>query len=484
MALPTALFLLHAVVGANADGCTVYEKYVYCNPAMERLPYINVTDRAKTHLYVTGNQKLTRLESDRLVSVNLTTVFLDRNRISLVDRSAFRHLCRTTRLSLRHNSLTVVDPVVFAPMSALKRLDLSHNPVHTVAATFGDMPALIRLDLSDTRLADLGFLASLVSAKGETAAGLTVNASNIRQPLSIGEDTVAAGVRMRSLLMVNNTRSLCNCNATGSWIACRLDTTATWSAFLHDCYPASGGGEAAVTAARLPADENYVSKSVDNDDEGVVEDYDEDFVDSDDYDYDVASSGGGGGGGVVEEDDDSVSRTKIDGTKEEDGIVNIVRRLPLPLLLTILLLMVVSMTLYATAVIYLYAFCCRLFCCRRGGGEDVYVSPEEVVCELSESNQSGYARLPCDYRRQRRGGTTSSYADLLVEDVRYYPDPVLPTFADYERRHELYATPKTPARPLLGQHPSPLYVNRPLPLLPTAEDPAYVDMKRETDITR
>lgn len=225
------------------DGCdcVAYENSLVCDTSIDTLPLVTATNMTNTYLYVFHNSRLTRVKKNRLISTNLTYVYLDHNRISRIDNGAFKYIRNTSLLSISNNRLTTVHPKVFAPLSKLKFLDLSHNPIDSIADdTFKNLKTLSLLDVSDTLLTSLRFVVSIGAAvKQDAAYLLRVNASNNHRLKRLDEETVVVSMRMAALILLNNTNLVCYCKATNVQRLCRMTKSNyryKWPVFVRTCY--------------------------------------------------------------------------------------------------------------------------------------------------------------------------------------------------------------------------------------------------------
>lgn len=239
-----ALYVLNVEAASCPDGCdcVAYENSLLCRTLTDTLPLVIATNASNACLYVNYNKRLTRVETRRLISANLTYVYLDYNRISRIADNAFRHIRNTSVLSISNNRLTAIDRKVFAPLSKLKYLDLSHNPIHRLEDdAFKNFKKLALLDVSDTLLTSLRFVVAM------TPDSLRVNASNNHRLKRLDEETVVASMRMVELILVNDTNLVCRCKATGNRRLCRMTISNyryKWSAFLLACYGNRSNGAA------------------------------------------------------------------------------------------------------------------------------------------------------------------------------------------------------------------------------------------------
>lgn len=231
-----ALYTVNVEAAPCPDGCNcvVYENYLICSTLHDKLPLVIATNMSATYLYASYNERLTRADKNRLISANLTYVYLDYNRIDRIANGAFKHIRNTSVLSISNNRLTAIGRKAFAPLSKLKYLDLSHNPVHNLADdTFKSLKTLSLLDVSDTMLASLSFVVAM------KLDSLRVNASNNHRLKRLDEETVVASMRMPELILLNDTNLVCHCKATGDRRLCRMTLTNyryKWSVFLRACY--------------------------------------------------------------------------------------------------------------------------------------------------------------------------------------------------------------------------------------------------------
>lgn len=231
-----AVYVLNVEAAPCPDGCNclAYENSLLCRTLTDALPLVIATNMSNAYLYVSYNERLTRVDKHRLISANLTYVYLDYNRIDRIANGAFRNIRNTSVLSISNNRLTTVDRKVFAPLSKLKYLDLSHNPIHRLADdTFKNLKKLSLLDVSDTQLTSLRFVVAM------TQGSLRVNASNNRRLKRLDEKTVVASMRISEMILLNDTNLVCHCKATDDRRPCRMTISNyryKWSAFVRACY--------------------------------------------------------------------------------------------------------------------------------------------------------------------------------------------------------------------------------------------------------
>lgn len=231
-----ALYILNVEAASCPDGCNCvdYENALLCRTLTDTLPLVIATNMSDACLYVSYNKRLTRVDKHRLISANLTYVYLDYNRIHSIVNGAFKHIRNTSVLSISNNRLTTIDRKVFAPLSKLKYLDLSHNPIHSLADdTFKNLKKMSLLDVSDTLLTSLRFVVAMAQDT------LRVNASNNGRLKRLDEKTVVTSMLMLEFILVNDTNLVCHCKATDDRRLCRMTISNyryKWPAFVRACY--------------------------------------------------------------------------------------------------------------------------------------------------------------------------------------------------------------------------------------------------------
>lgn len=449
----------------QAPRCSEYENNMFCRSDAGLLPIVMTTRTTNASLFVCNDQRLTGLTANRLWSRNITRLYLDDNRIERIARGTFRRIRNTSLLSLTHNRLDAIDPLVFAPLVRLRSLDLSYNPIHTVASTFKNLKSLRWLGLSYTDLRSLRFLAALVAVKPKSAHRLTVNGSNNYQLDKLDADTVSAGLRLKSLILVNNTHMRCHCIGNDVWYSCVLTTvdySSKWPTFIRNCYNNSGGGGTykidSRRAGKNDADEWYNDRDEDVsagfDDVSVVYDDDEPDV----MVYAAASS-----------TRESVTESRL--VEKDSGVGAAVTP-------WIALSAVTTLTGVALALFFA-AFGYHRFRSKRAAGT-VEAETREAACQFSNSNLSHCTRqsLP-----------PPKYSSVGYEYTTY-PDVELPTLKDYQMG--LYDAPPSP-RPFTVEAGLKLKVmaTRPLPATPSDRkttrrdrdraEPAYVKLDSGDD---
>lgn len=431
----------------QAHRCSEYENNMFCRSDEGLLPIVMTTRTTNASLFVCNDRRLTGLSANRLWSRNITRLYLDDNRIERIARGTFRRVRNTSLLSLTHNRLNAIDPLVFAPLVRLRSLDLSHNPIHTVASTFKNLKSLRWLGLSYTDLTSLRFLAALVAAKPKTAHRLTVNGSNNYLLDKLDADTVSAGLRLKSLILVNNTHMRCHCMGNDVWYSCVLvtvDYVAKWPAFVRNCYNSGGVGGVYTTdpkrAGKNDADKWY-------DDEDVSAGFDDVSVVYDD-EPDVNADAAALSTGV------SVTESRL--VEKDSGVSAAVTP-------WVALSAVTTVTGVALALVFAFIYL-RVRSKRAVQAAD---ETREAACQFSNSNLSYCTRpsLP-----------PPKYSSVGYEYTSY-PDVKLPTLKDYQMG--LYDAPPSP-RPFTVEAGLKVKVmaTRPLPATPSDRKTTRRDRER------
>lgn len=449
----------------HAHRCSEFENNMFCRSDKGLLPIVMLTRRTNTSLFVCNDARLTELTANRLWSRNITRLYLDDNRIEGIERGAFRRVRNTSLLSITHNRLKAIDPLVFAPLVRLRSLDLSHNPIHTVASTFKNLKSLRWLGLSYTDLTSLRFLAALVAVKPKSAHRLTVNGSNNYQLDKLDADTVSAGLRLKSLILVNNTRMRCHCIGNDVWYSCVLTTVdyvAKWPTFVRNCYNHSVGG--VYTTDRKRAGKNDADEWYDDDDSAAGDETN--VVYYDEPDVVVASPAAAAytmtaTTTLVTEGSRLVEKKEIVGAAVASWVACSA---------------VTTVTFVTLALVLAFSYC--RFRSKRAGrtdGDETAGEKREGECQFSNSDLSFYSR---------RSVPPPKYSSVGYEYTSY-PDVELPTLKDYQM--SLYDAPPASPRPVLVEAGLKLKVmaTRPLPAPPSdgktrpkheRPEPAYVPL--------
>lgn len=443
--------------------CSEFENNMFCRSDAGLLPLVTSTRRENTSLFLCNDRQLTRLSADRLRSRNITRLYLDDDRIERIDRGAFRRVRNTILLSITHNRLDAIDPLVFAPLVKLRSLDLSHNPIHAVASTFKNLKALRWLGLSHTDLTSFRFLAALVAVKPKTSQRLTVNGSDNYRLEKLDADTISAGLRLKSLILVNNTRMLCHCIGNDVWYSCVLtaaDYVAKWPTFIRNCYNRSGSDGAYGTDPGR-AGKNDANEW--NDDDKSIAAYD--------YEIDVMKDAAA----PPVTDDESTADVTDSRLVREDEVEAVAPW--------------VALAAAATSVVVALVLSCAYYCRyrteaararrRTAGTTD---ESREGACHFSASDLSVYAR--------RSAQPPPKYSSVGYE-YTHYPDVELPTLRDHQMG--LYDSPPSP-RPFVVEAGLKVKVlaTRPLPAPPTSgktrtvpknekPEPAYAKLGDDED---
>lgn len=445
----------------QANRCSDFENNMFCRSDEGLLPIVMLTRRTNTSLFVCNDPRLTDLTANRLWSRNITRLYLDDNRIERIERGAFRRVRNTSLLSITHNRLKSIDPLVFAPLVKLRTLDLSHNPIHAVASTFKNLKSLRWLGLSYTDLTSLRFLAALVAVKPKSAHRLTVNGSNNYLMDKLDADTISAGLRLKSLILVNNTHMRCHCIGNDVWYSCVLTTVdyvAKWPTFVRSCYNNSVAGAYSTDRKRVGKNDANEWYDDDGDDENgsAADETSVVYLDDDETDAVVAITA-------------PPSNSTATSVTEESRLVEkeIVGAAVAP--------WVACAAVTAATFVLILAFSYCRFRWKRAVGTDsaeAAVERREGECQFSASDLSYYSR---------RSVPPPKYSSVGYEYASY-PAVELPTLKDYQMG--LYDKPPTP-RPFLVEAGLKLKVmaSRPLPAPPSDRktrpkherpEPAYV----------
>ena len=113
-------------------------------------------DPADPNMLLIG-RNLTSFDNQTLsASCNhITQLLLERNPITGIPPGAFKTLSNLERLSLEHNELSQLAPEQFQGLGKLQGLWLAGNPITAIQDTFGELPSLVQLDLTCSRLVSI-----------------------------------------------------------------------------------------------------------------------------------------------------------------------------------------------------------------------------------------------------------------------------------------------------------------------------------------
>jgi hypothetical protein len=121
-----------------------------------RIKTINETFRDISRFYIRHNELEVLRDSLFNKSKSLLVADFGFNKISTVEKFAFRNLTSLDLLDLQHNAISRIDPVLFRDLHHLTLLDLSNNLITEFQyGTFDSLSNLRILNISDNRLVSL-----------------------------------------------------------------------------------------------------------------------------------------------------------------------------------------------------------------------------------------------------------------------------------------------------------------------------------------
>ncbi|XP_068899691.1 platelet glycoprotein V-like [Tenebrio molitor] len=148
------LYLSHNQIESLAN-CQVLEA-IDVRLDNNRIKTINETFRDISRFYIRHNELEVLRDSLFNKSKSLLVADFGFNKISTVEKFAFRNLTSLDLLDLQHNAISRIDPVLFRDLHHLTLLDLSNNLITEFQyGTFDSLSNLRILNISDNRLVSL-----------------------------------------------------------------------------------------------------------------------------------------------------------------------------------------------------------------------------------------------------------------------------------------------------------------------------------------